>query len=216
MADFSVELEVSQMPDGWERTGPPADWHWQDLQALPPLRIADGSSIAEQRTEVRLCHENDILYVHFLCDDRDIWGLYTQRDDPIFDEEVVEVFLAPGVKDPIEYAEFEISPNGVLLDAWIVNPSGDRADMTADFSWDCNGLQWYAGRDDARDQWWAIFGIPLRSLVTGGQTPHTWRANFFRIDRPRGGRDEFSCWSPTNTDPADFHRPACFGQLILT
>jgi hypothetical protein len=45
--------------------------------------------------------------------------------------------------------------------------------------------------------------------------PRRWRANFYRIERPRGGRPELSCWSPTFTDPPDFHRPERFGVLEL-
>jgi hypothetical protein len=56
--------------------------------------------------------------------------------------------------------------------------------------------------------------IPWRD-VHDGETPRIWRANFFRIERPRGGDHEFSCWSPTFTDPPDFHRPGFFGRLIL-
>jgi hypothetical protein len=42
-----------------------------------------------------------------------------------------------------------------------------------------------------------------------------WRANFYRIERPHDAEPEFSCWSPTMSDPADFHKPAYFGVLEI-
>src|SRR5918912_1166835 len=90
---------------------------WAQVLAITPFRLADGSGPAVQQTVLRVCADAWMLYVRFECEDRDIWGTYTRRDDPIYDEEVVEVFIAPGLEDPIRYCEFEVSPNGVLFDA---------------------------------------------------------------------------------------------------
>ncbi len=129
------------------------------------------------------------------------------------------MFLAPGGDTPTRYAEIEISPNAVLLDAMIDNPSGDRADMTADFEWDCPGIEWQTQRDEEQDRWWALLVVPLAELLQDSlastKIPTRWRANFLRIERPRGGDPEFSCWSSTQTQPADFHKPDRFGVLEL-
>jgi hypothetical protein len=188
---------------------------WRGIPALPPLIRADGRGPAEQRTAVRACASADTLYARFDCDDRDIWAAYARRDDPIYDEEVVEIFLSPGAATPTRYYEFEVSPNGVLLDARIHNPTSQRADMTVDFGWDCAGIRWLAGRDDVAGHWWAVLAIPWAALAEAGAIPATWRANFYRIERPRDAEPEYSCWSPTLTEPADFHKPAYFGFLFL-
>ena len=52
-------------------------------------------------------------------------------------------------------------------------------------------------------------------IAPAGELPDTWRANLYRIERPRDAAPEYSCWSPTLTDPADFHKPARFGVLRL-
>ncbi|RIK17307.1 MAG: hypothetical protein DCC52_16955 [Chloroflexi bacterium] len=54
---------------------------WQAFAAITPLALADGSGPARQQTRVRVCFDDRALYVRFDCDDRDIWGTYTQRDD---------------------------------------------------------------------------------------------------------------------------------------
>lgn len=182
---------------------------------LPPLLLADGSAPAQQQTETRICYDDEMLFVHFDCIDNDIWGTYTNRDDAIYDEEVVEIFIGPGEATPVDYYEFEVSPNGVLLDVKVHNPSGDRAALALDFAWDCPGLRWGARRDDANQRWQAYYAIPWSSIGASNTLPKIWRANFYRIERPRNGSPEFSCWSPTLTDPADFHKPAQFGILHL-
>ncbi|HEV8579535.1 MAG TPA: carbohydrate-binding family 9-like protein [Thermoanaerobaculia bacterium] len=177
--------------------------------------LADASGPAVQQTQVRICWDAEALHVRFECEDRDAWGTYRQRDDPIYEEEAVEVFLAPGEEDPARYFELEVSPLGVLFDARIHNATSQRIDMSGDPSWNCPGLRWSAGIGTARQDWWAVLAIPWSGLLSTGDVPPIWRANFYRIERPRGGEPEFSCWSPTLTRPADFHKPARFGVLEL-
>lgn len=185
--------------------------------ALPPLWLADGSRPASQPTEVTVSAGRGGLAVVFRCHDRDIWGTFRHRDDPIYTEECVEVFLAPGDADPVEYFEFEVSPFGALLDARIHCPTNNDADRRADFAWNAPGIRWAARLDPARPQWTAELLLPWRALgVAAAAVPRHWRANFYRIERPRDGSPpEFSCWSPTFTDPPKFHRPQHFGHLRI-
>ena len=51
-----------------------------------------------------------------------------------------------------------------------------------------------------------------------GEVPRIWRANFYRIERPRQPPEagpELTAWAPTLVSPADFHKPARFGLLVL-
>ena len=80
--------------------------------------------------------------------------------------------------------------------------------MTVDPAWDLAGLAWSAVIGPAG--WRASLAIPLEPEV------RLWRANLYRIDRPRDGRPaEFSAWSPTGAVPPDFHRPRRFGRLEI-
>lgn len=187
---------------------------WNAIPSLPPFRLADGSGPAIQQTRVRVAWDDAALHVRFDCEDRDAWGTFERRDDPIYEEEAVEVFLAAGTADPIDYFELEVSPRGVLWDGAIHNPTSRREDRETDKSWNCPGIRWDAGKGRARQDWWATFAIPWRGILQG-DPPRLWRANFYRIERPRDGEPEFSGWSPTFTRPADFHKPARFGFLEL-
>jgi hypothetical protein len=209
-----------------------AGFPWARAAGLEPFVLADGSAAATQATGVRLAHDARALYVRFECADRDAWGTWRRRNDPIYLEEAVEVFLAPGMRDPRRYWELEVSPLGVLFAARIENPTGRRSDLAADTSWECRGLEWQAGPAGSSQDWWAEIAIPWTALAgperkaaeaappagvwpASGQPPRRWRANFYRIERPRGSPPELSCWSPTFTDPPDFHRPDRFGVLEL-
>lgn len=212
------QQHVPSVADAWDHAADPWQWQWADGTVLPPLQLADGSGPAQWATKVTLCYNQRALFIRFDCVDRDIWGTYTKRDEPIYDEEVVELFIGPCFDPtvaPATYYEFEVSPNGVLLDVLAHNPSGERKDMQLDFAWDCPGLQWGAVRNDAANQWSAYMAIPWTAMTTIQPLPTQWYANIYRIERPRGGTPEFSCWSPTMTEPADFHKPTHFGLLTL-
>ena len=192
---------------------------WDEIPSLPPFLRSDGSGPALQQTRLRLALDDEALRVRFDCEDADAWGTFAQRDDPLYEEEAVEVFLAAGTADPAVYFEFEVSPLGVLWDGRIHNPTSRRQEMVSDKSWDCPGILWAAGKGRARQDWWAFFSVPwsgICDLAPGAPPPRFWRANFYRIERPRdGGAPEFSAWSPTFASPPDFHQPARFGALEL-
>ena len=215
MAQSTFSYSVPAAPPHWRDEDNLTRLSWDDIPALPPFQRHDGSGPAIYQTEVRLCADRQALYLHYDCQDIDIWGTYTERDQPIYDEEVVELFLAPGPDVPTRYYEFEVSPNGVLFDAKIHNPNPGQAKIEIFTEWDCPGIQWHAERHDEADRWTVALVIPWAADSPPGPLPSLWRANFYRIERPRGAEPEFSCWSPTLAQPANFHIPSRFGLLHL-
>jgi hypothetical protein len=196
---------------------------WQGIEPIGPFILSDGSGPASRRTEARMCWDDRCLYIAFRSDDPDIWGTHFSRDEPIYQEEVVEAFIDPD-SDLVRYFEFQMSPHGTLFDALIDNPTGLRKDVVADTSWDCEG--WLTGlqvegtldnRDDVDKGWTVEWAIPFASLTSAPNIPpkddDTWRMNLYRIDRTP--TPEFSCWSPTLRVPADFHVPMLFGTIIF-
>jgi len=185
---------------------------WLRVPAFALRRTQDGADPL-QATRVRVAYDVDALLLRFDCDDRDIWATHSRRDGPLWEEEVVEVFVAPGEADPTDYVEIEVNPLGAVFDARVANPHGRRGSMRVDATWNAAGLAAVVSRSSP-GIWSVQLEIPWGDLC-GGFPPRVWRANFFRIERPRDGDHEFSSWSPTFADPPDFHKPARFGRLVL-
>jgi hypothetical protein len=181
----------------------------QRLVELPPhyLRDARTGAVPRLKTALRLGLRSGSLIVRFDGRDRGVVATLTQRDAPLWKEDVYEVFLSP-FHPPRLYFEFEVNPLGALFDARIQSPDLARATMRAEPAWRCPGFSAKVIRADKR--WSALLRIPIAPMLDG-DPPQSWRANFYRIDR--GSVDEFSAWSPTYADPPDFHVPSRFGFL---
>jgi hypothetical protein len=190
----------------------------QKTETTEPLKLVSscGTNQPVQTTTVRLHHDHENLHIRFDCADTDIWGTHTERNAPLYEEECVEIFIAPGETDPATYFEIEVSPLNTHFTARIHNPHSRRSDMTADLSWPCDGLIIKTSIDEKSLHWSADISLPLAALTSDRPIPTLWRANFYRIDRPRDGSPpEFTAWSPTMKTPPDFHQPKTFGLLTL-
>jgi len=189
---------------------------WAVPAACAPVRLRRASDAAAPRlaTSVVVYFDDEYLNVLFSCADDHVVATHRVHDAPLYEEDVVEIFLAPVRIE--EYFELEVNPLGTTFDARIESPHGVRTTMKNDLGWTCDGLvaalctTVESSGERSTD---TILRIPFASL--GRETPcdgETWRANFYRIDRHRDG-DEFSAWQPTMKVPPDFHVPAKFGVL---
>ncbi len=193
----------------------PAVWK----QATPAsLVLADTGKPPKQPTEVRLLYDDDYLYVAFHCEDKDAWGAFTHRDDPVCGEEAVEIFIDPTRKQR-SYMEIEVSPLNVIFDLYVLNDSRSPGIHFLQ-DWDCVGLRTavHIERDRNRrtKSWNCEMAIPFHQMHDAPNIPpkpgDRWRMNLYRIDHlPRC--DEYSAWSPTLK--IDFHRPQHFGELLF-
>jgi hypothetical protein len=157
-------------------------------------------------TEVRVGWTNEALHGLFLCQDPEPWATKTQKDDALWEEEVVEIFLDP-IGDLLSYFEFEINPLNTVADLVLRRT---RTGIKKDLDWDCEGLVTACGR--LPYGWVAAFRVPFESL--GDCHPNrspVWRVNFARIERPSGQPRELTAWSPTSV--GTFHVPERFGVL---
>ena len=97
-------------------------------------------------TTVAAYYDDDFLTVVFDAEDDEIVATYLGHDEPLWQEDVVEIFLAPEGLTP--YFEIEVNPLGTTFDARIDSPDGVRATMTTDLAWTCEGLFAALRRDD--------------------------------------------------------------------
>jgi len=173
-------------------------------------------------TRFRAVWATRALYVRFDAVDPDPWHTMTTRDSPLWEEEVVEVFLDPG-RQGINYFELEINPANVVCDIRMLST---YPNVKSDLAWDHAGLETrvvpLAGRAGPATGWTAVASMPwdgFRSLPvpsTVALPPHpgdVWHFNAFRIKRPNGPTSPTEgvlllAWSPTGTP--SFHVPAAF------
>jgi hypothetical protein len=190
---------------------------WATPAACTPVRLRRATDAAAPRlaTSVAAWFDDEFLTVLFSSADDHIEATFNEHDAPLYEQDVVELFLAPAT--PERYFEIEVSPRGTIFDAAIDSPDGVRATMRVDRDWNCEGLIAAVRRvtessgDVTID---TVIRVPFAAF--GRATPvdgESWRGNFFRIDRHPKQGDEFSAWQPTYRLPADFHVTAAFGTM---
>jgi hypothetical protein len=189
---------------------------WTTPAVCQPVRLrrATNGAVPRLATSVAAWYDSEHLSILFSGADDHLVANYLVHDDPLYEEDVVEVFLAP--ERLTEYFELEVSPSGTIFDARIESPDGDRKTMHTDRAWTCDGLVAAVRRmveSDGGITFDVLMRVPFAALARGTPvTGEAWRVNFFRIDRHPAG-DEYSAWQPTMKTPADFHVPAAFGTL---
>jgi hypothetical protein len=194
---------------------------WRAAPEAELVRVEDGGP-ARQRTGLRLSWDDDCLYAAFRVTDDDIRATHTRRDAPLWEEEVVELFLDPWGAERV-YVELEVSPRNVVFDAIVVNRARDveaRRDLVALRAWRCAGLRTAVRVDGvigggAVSRGWNVeIAIPFRPLAPRllPAPGVEWRWNAYRVDRAESG-DELQAFSPTGR--RDFHVPERFGVLAF-
>lgn len=169
-------------------------------------------------TEFRALHTADGLALRFHAVDDAPWHTLTERDEPIWTEEVVEIFIDPD-GDGHNYVEIEINPANVLCDLQVF---ATAPRLISDIDWNFAGVETRVSRVD--DGWIATAILPWDGFATLRDTavrlPPTagdaWSFNVFRIKRPGGPADpkrdaQFAPWSPTPS--LSFHAPSAFRPL---
>jgi alpha-galactosidase len=190
--------------------GFPGAVSWETARAIRFERDWRGEQADPQRaTEVRLVWNEQTLFLRFFALYRELRVFPDARPDgwrdELWERDVAEAFLQPGVGDARVYKELEVSPNGYWIDLNIAH--GEKEAMRS-------GLRRRVVQDAAARTWTAELAVPMRSLTPAFDPRRSWRANFFRVE----GKTEprfYSAWSPTLTPAPNFHVPEAFGHLVF-
>jgi hypothetical protein len=181
---------------------------------------------APYETRFRALWSRDGLYLRYDVDDASPWHTMTRRDEHIWQEEAVEIFLDAD-RSGHNYYELEISPANVVCDLRMI----DASPWKGEFAFDLEGLETrVAARKDGAGRtagWTATAFLPwsgLRALpsVARVETPprpgERWRFNVFRIERPGGKANPEKdavqvAWSKPSGDT--FHDPSVFRDMVF-
>jgi hypothetical protein len=190
------------------------DAAWQKSPSTPAFVNTMNGGPAKSETHAKLLYDDQFLYVAFDVQTADVWGTKTQKDEPIYGEQVVEIFIdADG--DQRTYNELEVSPHNVQFDAAF---EARRSDLAKAMAWDSHmesAVQVQGTLDNPSDTdrgFTVEMKIPLANLYAVPHLPprpgDTWRFNLYYIDNKKNDAEGFS---PPMI--GDFHNLVRFGYL---
>jgi hypothetical protein len=198
---------------------------WTPLETERFFHATNGAEAAYP-TIVKLKADDKFLTVAFRCeqdvfvDENDMVG----HNEPLYNQEVFEVFIAAGTADPVHYIEVEINPNNATWVGKITNPSlGKKSNnKTQLIDYEASGIQHAVEKGDGA--WSGVLSIPWKLISDAKQTRY--RINFYRIVSKKShpnrnwvcetGSCDFLCWNATLSGAAPaFHRPKRFGTLAI-
>lgn len=213
--------DVKRAPDRHAALLDATDSAWTSAQVIT-------WGAAPYATAFRALWSEQGLYLRWDADDPAPWNTMTKRDDHLWEEEVVEIFLDPSWKG-VGYWEFEISPANVVCDVRMVDV---YPNVTSDLSWNHAGLESQVRHEkDAAGKplrwvattfapWSGFASLPVdASVALPPRAGDAWGFNIFRIERPNGPERPkdgavTAAWSPTGKP--SFHVPDAFRRFVFS
>lgn len=193
---------------------------WQKAPSTGAFVDPMSGGEAKVKTEAKLAWNDKYLYVAFHNVDKDIWSKLRKRDDKLWTQEAVEMFIdADG--DGEDYVELQVNPAGTIFDSYLPKyRKNDNAwNSKMKVAVEVNGT--LNKRDDADESWTVEMAIPWADTKGKGKGDvklpprpgDVWRVNFFRLDRPEEKRQLAAAWSAPQV--GDFHKLDRFGELVF-
>jgi hypothetical protein len=172
------------------------DAAWAGVRSIEGFTVLGKGQPARGATQVLVGYDATALYVAFSCDlapGAAIQAKPRGRDQDVYMDECVEIFLAPDAKDPGRYFHFIVNAAGSMQDELLKDPT-----------WN---IKWQAAATKREGGWDAEVAIPWAELPLPAGAMGEWRVNFARSSP---GAGETSCWAPCD---AAFHEPEHFGTM---
>jgi hypothetical protein len=178
---------------------------------------------AAAKTELQIAWDAANLYLAFQTKDKEIVSQYTKRDDTLWKEDVVEIYLDPD-GDQKDYLELQVAPTGAVFDAFFSSHrKPDWPEASKNFNIEMKTAVTMVGTPNDKNEggedasWNVEVAIPFASIPSlKGKLPapgDKWKANFYRLDvNPKAGRPSQAVWSPAG---GDFHNLSRAGTLTF-
>lgn len=189
---------------------------WKQAPVLEMLFPFDSQTGAKQKTRVRLLWDDRKLYLLYECEDSDITAHFTQRDDPTYRDDAVEVFINPKPEQNELYIGFEMNARAVMYDYVYfqyrylfkrLNLEGLELSTKIDGTLNARG--------DSDRGWTLEVAIPFSELEPLGKQPQPgerWTMNFNRWDGVEPAR-RLSMWSDAGLEAITPHNAKRFGLV---
>jgi hypothetical protein len=209
--------EVARVTTPIKVDGQLSERAWVDAASINTFANNRDGSPSKLQTEARILYDDRFIYFSFRAVDKNIWATMKRRDEHLWLEEVVEVFLQANPSIP-NYIELEVNPLGTMLDIYLIDT---RKPLHYE-SWNSEHLQWAVHVDGTVDgkegdrEWTCEIALPLEDVATATHLPphpgDRWRVNLYRVERLPDVVE--LAWSPTMQD--DFHVLPRMGEIVFT
>src|SRR5215470_4474033 len=204
--------EVSRVTTKLDIDGKLNERAWADAPPVGAFVNNRDGSPTKLVTEAKILYDQNFIYFGFRSVDTNVWSTMKKRDEHLWLEEVVEVFLQADPSIP-NYIELEVNPLGTMLDIYLINT---RKPLHYE-SWNSEKLRWAVSVDGTVDGkendrgWSCEIALPLEDIATAAHLPpregDRWRLNLYRVEKLPVSAE--LAWSPTLQD--DFHVLAKLG-----
>ena len=164
-----------------------SDWQTAAVAGAFTQNFPSDTALAHSQTEVRICFDNDNLYISAVCWQPHKYTVQTlKRDFPEGNTDNFYIDIDP-FGDKLNGFHFAVNPDGVqregqISSGYILNSDWDNI--------------WQSAVKKYQDKWIIEMSIPFKSLrykVLSG--PNTWHVNFVRINITENER---SSWAPVS------------------
>lgn len=181
---------------------------------------------APYETRFRAAWDDAGLVLRFDATDASPWHTMSKRDQHLWDEEVVEIFIDLD-RSGKNYYELEISPANVVCDLRMISASPKQGELAFDLAGLLTRVELHKDAAGRTTGWTATAFLPwdgLRALPSAKaialppKPRDAWRFNVFRIKRPGGpaapeqGAVEVAWSKPPGPS---FHAPEVFRDLVF-
>jgi hypothetical protein len=193
------------------------DKAWATAGKIELIVPWDAQTGAKQKTIARLLWDDKNLYVLYECEDTDIVAFHTERDDPTYLDDAVEIFINPMPSQTGIYYGLEMNVRAVLYD-YVMS----QGHLFRQFNLQGAQLATYIDgtmnmRGDTDKGWSLEVAIPWANFDALSKPPAVgamWSANINRWDGVEPNR-RMSNWSNPMQPQPNPHVPERFGKLIF-
>lgn len=181
---------------------------WSNVPLVSLVDVVTGK-VPVLETSFQMFRDDDqqCFYLRFAGADEGIRSDFRLHDEPLWKQDVVELFLADG-ESLEQYKELQVSPWDLHFDGIIrFIPDGTRQ---LDLGWDVEGFVSQSRFDRRKQAFTSVWCLPYASFERKPARGTSWRFNAFRVDT-REDQQDLLAWQKTGVP--NFHVPECFGYL---
>jgi hypothetical protein len=170
---------------------------WAGAVTSPEFTAAEGSPDPIGRATAKMTWDEDNLYVFVSVADTDIVSQYKQHDQPLWKEDVVEIFIDAD-SNRRGYVELQVNPNNATFDSWFQSTRQAPGDEKWDSGMETRvNLRGTTEPGDTDQGWDAEIRIPWQAVKGRDEAmnvrlpPHVgdrWRMNIVRGDVKTGAK----------------------------